>query len=996
MKKRTIHLLLALTLIHACFAVGMGQSKKISIRSKNESLRHVLNEISQQSNIQFIFDDKLVNGKIVKCDIQAKTTQDALKEILDGFGLAFREVQEDRIVLYEQPPQEKRFKLTGRVTDASTGQPLYFANVFLSGTTLGCATDKDGHYTIENIPSGHYELVASMMGYQLQSMTIDLKEPIKRETHFQLAPVPIKAPQLSVSAPYPHEWKANLKKFEELFLGTSENAAQCKILNPEYLDFETGKSTGGLKAKTSKPLQIENRALGYRVVLYLEDFFSPDDASVSCIYRSHFEPLQPKDEAEEETWARNRLKVYRGSLRHFLTALISENLEEEGFLVYKVPDMSDSKKNVPLGKKAQAYLLSSEETPFERKFSFPDYLGVAFMKEEESEQYPRGNRQRAGMQSSWLKMDVDTVSIDLSGRLGNPYAITSTGYMGWERFAEVLPLDYTPPIQMQPDILTPITDETVSSEYDSFSARHRSSSLLKIANLDPVELLKHARTLSSEKNVDETTTVFYEGLENLGNHPYADTLFKEIFDIMTEKEQNAYKKAPDKGKYLLTFWQRQDPTPATLENERLIEHWERLDYIRRWYSIGTLGYDDRGRIYLQYGPPDDCVRMVMPGGLYPNECWIYNRFGREIVFDFFDKHGFYQMLPPDRSNITPAADTLGIIVSLYEFIDNRAGVSFHYTTLQSAIKLTGGPTFEKIRQIEREMYHSYQENTVNQSNLPQVTTDFKKPTLPLHAAIAMARFYPQNLPRLEIYLGVPFDQISMEENTDGDSFSDLDIAYIVRDSSYAILAQKNMRRTVQLPAGTSPQNRIYINQFNEILSPGDYTIAVEIKNPQANKAFERAYSLSIPKTSNERLQLSDIELAHKIEPITEEAINRAFMKNDLSVLPYPSFTISKRQPIHLYFEVYNLMFGRDGMTSYEIEYSLRSSKTSFFQKILPFGKKSSQSASYQQNGDQKNTQEYFALDFGKVKTGEYTLTVNVKDLVAGQSEMSEIQIQVVE
>ncbi|MFH1943493.1 MAG: carboxypeptidase-like regulatory domain-containing protein, partial [bacterium] len=81
-------------------------------------------------------------------------------------------------------------KLTGRITDASTGQPLYFANVFLSNTTLGCATDKEGNYTIENVPSGHYELVASMIGYQLQSMTIDLKEPIKRETHFQLAPVP--------------------------------------------------------------------------------------------------------------------------------------------------------------------------------------------------------------------------------------------------------------------------------------------------------------------------------------------------------------------------------------------------------------------------------------------------------------------------------------------------------------------------------------------------------------------------------------------------------------------------------------------------------------------------------------------------------------------------------------------------------------------------------------------------------------------------------------
>ena len=131
-----------------------------------------------------------------------------------------------------------RVRIFGRVIDASTQKPLHFANVFLSNTTKGSATDEDGIFDIVNVPLGTYELIVSVMGYELQTRTIDLTKPLEKEFNFSLKSKPIEAPEINVTAEIPKEWKKHLGIFERYFLGLSSNASKCKILNPEVLDFE--------------------------------------------------------------------------------------------------------------------------------------------------------------------------------------------------------------------------------------------------------------------------------------------------------------------------------------------------------------------------------------------------------------------------------------------------------------------------------------------------------------------------------------------------------------------------------------------------------------------------------------------------------------------------------------------------------------------------------------------------------------------------------------
>jgi len=59
-------------------------------------------------------------------------------------------------------------KLSGKVIDAESREPMPGVNVVIEGTTIGAATDIDGIYIINNITPGTYSVNFSAVGYQKQ------------------------------------------------------------------------------------------------------------------------------------------------------------------------------------------------------------------------------------------------------------------------------------------------------------------------------------------------------------------------------------------------------------------------------------------------------------------------------------------------------------------------------------------------------------------------------------------------------------------------------------------------------------------------------------------------------------------------------------------------------------------------------------------------------------------------------------------------------------
>jgi len=62
------------------------------------------------------------------------------------------------------------------------------------------------------------------------------------------------------------------------------------------------------------------------------------------------------------------------------------------------------------------------------------------------------------------------------------------------------------------------------------------------------------------------------------------------------------------------FWEVNDPYASTKENERLIEHWQRIHYARENFTIAKqppYGTDERGIFYVRLGMPDRRIQKTL-------------------------------------------------------------------------------------------------------------------------------------------------------------------------------------------------------------------------------------------------------------------------------------------------------------------------------------------------------------------------------------------------
>jgi len=230
-----------------------------------------------------------------------------------------------------------QFTISGRIINQSDTKPVADASVFLAGGTIGSKTDAGGSYKLHGVKPGKYQLVVSMIGFDAYSQAIQVTGRDITLPDIEISPKSISLQEVQVK--FDAHREQNLQLFEDEFLGKSDIAKQCKLLNPEILDLSYDNDTGTLTASADGFLVIENRTLGYNIKYLLKSFVlnNKDPNAEEIHYEgSLFFTEEDGTPDQKQEWNKKREEVYQNSSLHFLRSALKNNLDGEGFRVYQV------------------------------------------------------------------------------------------------------------------------------------------------------------------------------------------------------------------------------------------------------------------------------------------------------------------------------------------------------------------------------------------------------------------------------------------------------------------------------------------------------------------------------------------------------------------------------------------------------------------------------------------------------------------------------------
>jgi hypothetical protein len=383
--------------------------------------------------------------------------------------------------------------IRGRVTDEETGKPLSGANVFISNTQKGTASDPNGEFVIAYIPDGKYDLIISLVGYETVVYSFSSEKlPLKLDVKMTIKRI---EQEMAIVRPFEKDgWVKWGKLFTESFIGTSDHAWGCEIVNKDVIRFRFDKKNNILEAVANDMIIIKNPDLGYTIKYQLEGFvYNQSTRVISYVGYPLFEKTRNNRKQKK-----NRLKAYRGSITHFMRSLYSNRLAEEGFEVRRLVQVRNTEKDRvrPLARAAMQNRINSggnrivigAETPTQpgdsmtyynrimrqpdsydvlynylltadslvvfsgdslyKGFSFQNHLQIVYKNEEVSPEYKSQHMFSGPMQAQTTKVNLigDAVRI-LFGPQGDyfsPLDLFMNGYMAWEKVAELLPFDYEP------------------------------------------------------------------------------------------------------------------------------------------------------------------------------------------------------------------------------------------------------------------------------------------------------------------------------------------------------------------------------------------------------------------------------------------------------------------------------------------------------------------------------------------------------------------------
>ncbi len=406
---------------------------------------------------------------------------------------------------------------------------------------------------------------------------------------------------------------------------------------------------------------------------------------------------------------------------------------------------------------------------------------------------------------------------------------------------------------------------------------------------------------------------------------------EDVAPLASERDTLAYRRLPasERAEFVRRFWREHDPDLASPENEAQLEYWARVAQAYfLFYDPARREWDQRGEIYVRYGPPDSVQYNPIGTSLYG-----YSGIGNNTRFPL--------------NVLVWSYPQLGMAVVM----NDRMLSERYELPLSMDRDMDPRPDPDSLQGLDVIATHG----------LRGVFPKLPPGAQPLEVASQLALFEGA------AGGGRLFSGVSAA-GSPGDS---LLADFVVLDSTFHEVARV---RKVLGPSACEP-GELRAADFVTPLPPGEYLVGFSVRDGVRRGATRDPLTLPVADGS---LQMSDLVVTCGLPSAPEQSVR---------LDPNPSGSVAAGEPLVAYFEVYHLARGADGRGRFEYETTVRSARRDrrmWIQRWLS-PRREGESLGFTRQDAVLGTvrRQYLSVPVHELPAGRYRLDVTVRDVLTG-------------
>ncbi len=165
-----------ITILISNAEIAQAQQSKVTIQKENVSIEAILQEIQKQTGMTYLMNHEAIpEGTKVSVEVKDVSVEEILDRCLKGLPITYQ-IKKNVIVIVPISQKNSRINsgkkivqtIRGRVLDKESNISLPGANIILenSDPIIGCISDEEGYFRLENVPMGRHTLRISFVGYE--------------------------------------------------------------------------------------------------------------------------------------------------------------------------------------------------------------------------------------------------------------------------------------------------------------------------------------------------------------------------------------------------------------------------------------------------------------------------------------------------------------------------------------------------------------------------------------------------------------------------------------------------------------------------------------------------------------------------------------------------------------------------------------------------------------------------------------------------------------